>query len=68
MDQSAFLMKDHIIYAQKSQKKSSHLLPDYKEVNTGPYGGVDPLQNGKSEKDWMGGTGGRRTGLPSERE
>jgi hypothetical protein len=42
---------------RKSQRKLTHLLSYYKEVNTGPCGGADPLQNKKSETTRMGGTG-----------
>jgi hypothetical protein len=52
----------------KLQRKFTHLLSYYKEVNAGPYGGVDPLQNEKRETACMGRTGGRSTGLPSENE
>jgi hypothetical protein len=31
----------------KSQRKLTHLLSYYKEVNTGPCGGADPFENGK---------------------
>jgi hypothetical protein len=52
----------------ESQRKLTHLLSYYKEVNAGPYGGVNPLQNEKRETACMGRTGGRSTGLPSENE
>jgi hypothetical protein len=34
----------------KSQRKLRHLLSYYKEVNIGPCGGVDPLQNEKRKQ------------------
>jgi hypothetical protein len=53
----------------KSQRKLTHLLSCHKEVNTGHYGRVDPLQNGKKkETAHMRGTGSRSTGLPTESE
>jgi hypothetical protein len=51
-----------------SQRKLTHLLSYYKEVNTGPCGGVDPLQNKKREAADMGGTDGRSTDLPRQSE